>query len=73
MKPQPASLISFYPWCSKRTRIREESSLPAKDELVTFLMRSSQENDVAPKCSNCDRNERSQIFFCNTCGRFRVG
>ncbi len=51
---------------SKRTRMREESSLPAKDELVLFLLQSS--TDSFPKCSNCDRNEKAQIFFCNTCG-----
>ena len=23
-----------------------------------------------PSCANCDRNEKSPMFFCNTCGKF---
>ena len=49
------------------TVLRENTSLPPKDELVQYLLKST--NDEYPKCSNCDRNEKSAMFYCNTCGK----
>lgn len=28
--------------------------------------------DEFPSCANCDRNEKSPMFFCNTCGESGV-
>ena len=27
-------------------------------------------SDEFPSCANCDRNEKTPMFFCNTCGQF---
>ena len=52
-----------------QTHIRDETSLPSRDELVYFLLQSS--NSDFPKCANCDRNEKNPMFYCTTCGKWK--
>ena len=51
----------------KITQLRDGHSLPPSDNLIRFIMESTYED--FPSCANCDRNEKSQMFFCNTCGK----
>ena len=52
--------------CRKVTSLRDGHSVPPTDSLLRFLVESS--SDEFPSCANCDRNEKSPMFFCNTCG-----
>ena len=52
----------------KITQLRDGHSLPPSDNLIRFIMESTCED--FPSCANCDRNEKSPMFFCNTCGKF---
>lgn len=52
----------------KSTPLRDGHSLPPSDHLLRFLVESTCEE--IPKCANCDRNEKSPMFFCNTCGNW---
>ena len=52
--------------CRKVTSLRDGHSTPPTDSLLRFLVESSGEE--YPQCANCDRNEKSPMFFCNTCG-----
>ena len=67
-------LLEFYfiiLFCARwQTSFREDSSLPPRDDLMQFLLNST--NHDLPKCSNCDRNEKSTMFYCNTCGNIYV-
>ena len=58
------------PFFSKSNSLRGESSMPPRDELITFLLRTNSAD--FPRCANCDRNEKSPMFFCNTCGECAV-
>ena len=59
----PGAEISLY---RKVTSLRDGHSTPPTDSLLRFLVESS--CDEYPKCANCDRNEKTPMFFCNTCG-----
>ena len=52
----------------KVTSLRDGHSVPPTDSLLRFLVESS--SDEFPSCANCDRNEKSPMFFCNTCGKW---
>ena len=54
----------------KITQLRDGHSLPPSDNLIRFIMESTCEE--FPSCANCDRNEKSPMFFCNTCGKFYI-
>ena len=57
----------FTLFCRKLTPLRDGHSLPPSDTLIRFLVESTCEE--VPTCANCDRNEKSPMFFCNTCGK----
>eukprot|EP00092_Neocalanus_flemingeri_P003832 GFUD01004128.1.p1 GENE.GFUD01004128.1~~GFUD01004128.1.p1 ORF type:complete len:1203 (+),score=265.86 GFUD01004128.1:433-4041(+) len=59
------------PVCGKVTSLRDGHSVPPTDSLLRFLVESS--SDEYPSCANCDRNEKSPMFFCNTCGQALCG
>lgn len=59
------------PLCGKVTPLRDGHSLPPSDHLLRFLVESTCEE--FPTCANCDRNEKSPMFFCNTCGQALCG
>lgn len=59
------------PICGKVTSLRDGHSVPPTDSLLRFLVESS--SDEYPSCANCDRNEKSPMFFCNTCGQALCG
>ena len=54
--------------CRQMTALRDGQSLPPSDNLIRFLVESTSEE--YPSCANCDRNEKSPMFFCNTCGKY---
>ena len=35
-----------------------------------FIHQVESSSDEFPSCANCDRNEKTPMFFCNTCGQF---
>jgi len=59
------------PLCGKLTPLRDGHSLPPSDHLLRFLVESTCEE--FPRCANCDRDEKSPMFFCNTCGQALCG
>lgn len=48
--------------------MKEGSTHPPPDYLVHFVVESS--NDEKPVCANCDKGDRSPMFFCDTCGTY---
>ena len=64
----PASLWPQSLCYRKVTSLRDGHSVPPTDSLLRFLVESS--SDEYPSCANCDRNEKSPMFFCNTCGKW---
>ena len=60
-------IIITSPICRKVTSLRDGHANPPTDSLLRFLVESS--SDEFPSCANCDRNEKSPMFFCNTCGK----
>ena len=65
---QSASLWPQSNCYRKITSLRDGHSVPPTDSLLRFLVESS--SDEYPSCANCDRNEKSPMFFCNTCGKW---
>uniref|UniRef100_T1JLK1 RING finger protein 207 n=1 Tax=Strigamia maritima TaxID=126957 RepID=T1JLK1_STRMM len=57
------------PFCGKNTILKDSSSLPPTDPLLSFLIESSVEE--WPPCSNCDTlhspHDSVSMFYCNTC------
>ena len=64
----PASVWPQSNCYRKVTSLRDGHSVPPTDSLLRFLVESS--SDEFPSCANCDRNEKSPMFFCNTCGKW---
>ena len=64
----PASVWPQSNCYRKVTSLRDGHSVPPTDSLLRFLVESS--SDEYPSCANCDRNEKSPMFFCNTCGKW---
>ena len=64
---RPTTLVTSRPPCRKVTSLRDGHSTPPTDSLLRFLVESS--CDDYPTCANCDRNEKTPMFFCNTCGK----
>ena len=69
----------------KVTSLREGHTVPPTDSLLRFLVgfiegsachlthvchQVESSSDEFPSCANCDRNEKTPMFFCNTCGQF---
>lgn len=48
------------------TMLKEGSALPAPDALMRQLIEIA--NSENPPCSNCDKRDRSNMYYCNTCG-----
>lgn len=54
------------PFCKQPTLLKDGSNLPAPDTLMRQLIDIA--NSENPPCSNCDKRDRANMFYCNTCG-----
>ncbi|KAF2905250.1 hypothetical protein ILUMI_00929, partial [Ignelater luminosus] len=54
------------PLCGQHTLLKDGSALPPPDTLMRQLIEIA--NSENPPCSNCDKRDRSNMFYCNTCG-----
>ncbi|KAL3862088.1 hypothetical protein ACJMK2_008082 [Sinanodonta woodiana] len=54
------------PLCGHECQLKEGSTGPPSDSLLTFLVESNSSD--SDKCSNCDKDD-PQMYFCNTCSQ----
>uniref|UniRef100_A0A1Y1N6H3 RING-type domain-containing protein n=1 Tax=Photinus pyralis TaxID=7054 RepID=A0A1Y1N6H3_PHOPY len=54
------------PICGQYTLLKDGTTLPPPDSLMRQLIEIA--NSENPPCSNCDKRDRSNMFYCNTCG-----
>lgn len=61
--------FTFYICCYFRqpTLLKDGLTLPAPDILMRQLIDIA--NSENPPCSNCDKRDRANMFYCNTCGK----
>lgn len=59
-------LICFLVFCRQLTQLKDGNVLPPVDNLVRQLLEIS--NSENPPCANCDKRDRSNMHYCNTCG-----
>ncbi|XP_057654529.1 RING finger protein 207-like isoform X1 [Diorhabda carinulata] len=64
-KEQDRRLIC--PFCRQATMLKDGSTLPPPDLLMRQLIDIA--NSENPPCSNCDKRDRSNMYYCNTCGQ----
>ncbi|XP_072382333.1 RING finger protein 207-like isoform X1 [Diabrotica undecimpunctata] len=55
------------PFCRQPTTLKDGSTLPPPDSLMRQLIDIA--NSENPPCSNCDKRDRSNMYYCNTCGQ----
>ncbi|CAH0549196.1 unnamed protein product [Brassicogethes aeneus] len=55
------------PFCRQPTLLKDGSTLPPPDALMRQLIDIA--NSENPPCSNCDKRDRSNMYYCNTCGQ----
>ncbi|XP_054267743.1 RING finger protein 207-like isoform X2 [Macrosteles quadrilineatus] len=55
------------PLCSQSTQLKDNSSVPQTDLLMRQLIELY--NAENPPCANCDKRDRSSMYFCSTCGQ----
>ncbi|XP_019875797.1 RING finger protein 207-like isoform X2 [Aethina tumida] len=55
------------PFCRQPTMLKDGSSLPPPDLLMRQLIDIA--NSENPPCSNCDKRDRANMYYCNTCGQ----
>ncbi|KAK5638898.1 hypothetical protein RI129_013193 [Pyrocoelia pectoralis] len=55
------------PICGQFTLLKDGTTLPPPDSLMRQLIEIA--NSENPPCSNCDKRDRSNMFYCNTCGQ----
>ncbi|XP_033211811.1 RING finger protein 207-like isoform X2 [Belonocnema kinseyi] len=55
------------PICAQVTMLKEGAHLPPTDQLMRQLVELS--NSENPPCANCDKRDKSTMFFCTTCGQ----
>ncbi|CAH1111826.1 unnamed protein product [Psylliodes chrysocephalus] len=54
------------PFCRQPTMLKDGSTLPPPDSLMRQLIDIA--NSENPPCSNCDKRDRQNMYYCNTCG-----
>ncbi|XP_043280659.1 RING finger protein 207-like isoform X2 [Venturia canescens] len=52
---------------SQMTQLKEGAMLPPVDQLMRQLVELA--NSENPPCANCDKRDKSGMFFCTTCGQ----
>ncbi|XP_023014622.1 uncharacterized protein isoform X4 [Leptinotarsa decemlineata] len=55
------------PFCRQPTMLKDGSMLPPADTLMRQLIDIA--NSENPPCSNCDKRDRANMYYCNTCGQ----
>ncbi|XP_012277774.1 RING finger protein 207 isoform X2 [Orussus abietinus] len=55
------------PICGQITQLKDGSQLPPSDQLMRQLVEIA--NSENPPCANCDKRDKSTMFFCTTCGQ----
>lgn len=48
------------------TQLKEGTQMPPVDQLIRQLMDIA--NSENPACANCDKRDKTTMFFCVTCG-----
>ncbi|XP_025153096.1 uncharacterized protein LOC105189522 isoform X3 [Harpegnathos saltator] len=51
----------------QQTQLKEGAQLPPPDQLIRQLVELA--NAENPPCANCDKRDKSTMFFCTTCGQ----
>ncbi|VEN53443.1 unnamed protein product, partial [Callosobruchus maculatus] len=55
------------PFCRQPTMLKDGTALPPADSLMRQLIDIA--NSENPPCSNCDKRDRQNMYYCNTCGQ----
>ncbi|XP_024874817.1 RING finger protein 207-like isoform X4 [Temnothorax curvispinosus] len=55
------------PLCGQQTQLKDGAQLPPPDQLIRQLVELA--NSENPPCANCDKRDKSTMFFCTTCGQ----
>ncbi|XP_046143329.1 RING finger protein 207-like isoform X3 [Osmia bicornis bicornis] len=55
------------PICGQQTQLKDGAQLPPADHLIRQLVELA--NSENPPCANCDKRDKSTMFFCTTCGQ----
>ncbi|XP_034938049.1 RING finger protein 207-like [Chelonus insularis] len=55
------------PICGQITQLEEGAQMPPVDQLICQLVEIA--NSENPACANCDKRDKSTMFFCTTCGQ----
>ncbi|XP_011637095.1 RING finger protein 207-like isoform X3 [Pogonomyrmex barbatus] len=55
------------PICGQQTQLKDGAQLPPPDQLMRQLVELA--NSENPPCANCDKRDKSTMFFCTTCGQ----
>lgn len=50
------------------TQLKEGAQLPPPDHLMRQLVELA--NSENPPCANCDKRDKTTMFFCTTCGLY---
>ncbi|XP_076654074.1 RING finger protein 207 isoform X3 [Halictus rubicundus] len=53
--------------CRQQTQLSDGAQLPPSDQLIRQLVELA--NSKNPPCANCDKRDKSTMFFCTTCGQ----
>nr|CAD7411080.1 unnamed protein product [Timema cristinae] len=54
------------PLCGQQTMLRDGTTLPPADLLMRQLIDLA--NSENPPCANCDKRDKTSMYFCSTCG-----
>nr|CAD7589810.1 unnamed protein product [Timema genevievae] len=54
------------PLCGQQTMLRDGTTLPPADLLMRQLIDLA--NAENPPCANCDKRDKTSMYFCSTCG-----
>lgn len=52
------------------TILKDGTLLPPPDTLMRQLIDIA--NSENPPCCNCDKRDRANMYYCNTCGMFKI-
>ncbi|XP_031832713.1 RING finger protein 207 isoform X3 [Nomia melanderi] len=55
------------PICGQQMQLKDGAQLPPSDQLIRQLIELA--NSKNPPCANCDKRDKSTMFFCTTCGQ----
>ncbi|XP_011862094.1 PREDICTED: RING finger protein 207-like isoform X2 [Vollenhovia emeryi] len=55
------------PLCGQQTQLKDGAQLPPSDQLIRQLVELA--NSENPPCANCDKRDKTTMFFCTTCGQ----